>query len=529
MIVAGLDRHESAGGGCDSRGGLQEHIHLGVVQMVQQTRTEREIKRRQRQSRQVGRTRLDEGAALAVVATGPSQIVARGLDAVVTDRAKAGSPPTRTTADVQYHRTLLHRKMALAELAFSRFVTQRPLDPVVGRRESQKPPRSSRSRAGGSVDWAAAVTHRTDFRRTRRRLATACYARPMVVLVTGGAGFIGSAVVRDLVAQTDWKVVNVDALTYASNPDAASWEFPEHRYRFIRTDICDRPAIAAVFAEHRPSAVIHLAAESHVDRSIDGPAPFIRTNVAGTATMLEEARAHWSSLPPGQRESFRFVHVSTDEVFGDLEPDAPPASEASPYRPSSPYAASKASSDHLARAWHRTWGLPVLVTNCSNNYGPFQFPEKLVPHVVLSALAGHRIPVYGAGDQVRDWLHVEDHARALRAALDRGEPGRTYLFGSGEGRRNLEVVQAICSALDTLSPATAPIGGHASLVEHVADRPGHDRRYAVDPTQSRRELGWVPATRLEEGLRATVAWYVENRSWWQRILQGKYRLERIGT
>ena len=351
----------------------------------------------------------------------------------------------------------------------------------------------------------------------------------MVVLVTGGAGFIGSAVVRDILANTAWKVVNLDALTYASNPDARSWRHAEGRYAFEHADVCDAEAVRAILARHSPDAVLHLAAESHVDRSIDGPAPFIRTNVVGTGTLLQEARAHWESLPPGRRPAFRFVHVSTDEVYGDLGFGTAPATEASPYRPSSPYAASKAASDHLVRAWHRTWGFPAIVTNCSNNYGPCQFPEKLIPHIALSAIKGRRLPVYGRGDQVRDWIHVDDHARGLRAALGRGVPGETYNFGGGEERRNIDVVAAIAAHLEELAPSARPAAGYASLVEHVADRPGHDRRYAIDCSKARAELGWRPELDFDAGLRGTVAWYLGNEPWWARILDGTYRLERMGT
>jgi dTDP-glucose 4,6-dehydratase len=350
----------------------------------------------------------------------------------------------------------------------------------------------------------------------------------MVVLVTGGAGFIGSAVVRDLLSNTGWRVVNVDCLTYASDPEAADWDAHGGRYAFERADVCDGPALRRILREHRPDAILHLAAESHVDRSIDGPAPFIRTNVVGTGTLLAEAREHWSGLGDAARGRFRFVGVSTDEVYGDLDAGRPPADESAPYRPSSPYAASKAAADHLVRAWHRTWGFPAIVTNCSNNYGPRQFPEKLIPHMVLSAIAGRPMPVYGRGDQVRDWIHVDDHARGLRLALERGVPGETYNFGGSGERRNIDVVHAIAAALEELAPGRRPAGGYASLVRHVEDRPGHDRRYAIDAAHARRALGWSPMHGFGDGLRATVAWYLDNEAWWTRILAGSYRLERIG-
>jgi len=350
----------------------------------------------------------------------------------------------------------------------------------------------------------------------------------MVVLVTGGAGFIGSAVVRDILANTAWKVVNLDALTYASNPDAPSWRRDDGRYEFERADVCDAGAVREILARHSPDAIIHLAAESHVDRSIDGPSPFIRTNVVGTGTLLQEARAHWDSLPAERRGAFRFLHVSTDEVYGDLGFGTAPATESSPYRPSSPYAASKAASDHLVRAWHRTWGFPAIVTNCSNNYGAFQFPEKLIPHVTLSAIHGRPLPVYGRGDQVRDWIHVEDHARGLRAALERGVPGETYNFGGDGECRNIDVVEAIAANLERFAYPARPTAGFASLIEHVADRPGHDRRYAIDCSKAREQLGWRAEVPFAEGLRRTVAWYLDNERWWSRILDGSYRLERIG-
>ncbi len=347
-----------------------------------------------------------------------------------------------------------------------------------------------------------------------------------IVLVTGGAGFIGSAVVRQYIAETDWTVVNVDKLTYAGNLESLAGAREHPRHRFERVDICDRAELDRVFREHQPDAVMHLAAESHVDRSIDGPAAFIRTNVLGTYTLLEAARAYWSGLEGKRRERFRFHHVSTDEVYGDLGPADPPFTEATPYAPSSPYSASKAASDHLVRAWHRTYGLPVVVTNCSNNYGPYQFPEKLIPLMILNALAGKPLPVYGRGDNVRDWLYVEDHARALRLVLERGRVGETYNIGGRAERTNLEVVRAVCRLVDEMRPD--PAGPRERLIRFVADRPGHDRRYAMDTTKIERELGWRPRESFETGLAKTVRWYIENPGWWRRVLDGTYRLERLG-
>jgi dTDP-glucose 4,6-dehydratase len=345
-------------------------------------------------------------------------------------------------------------------------------------------------------------------------------------LVTGGAGFIGSALVRQLIAQTDHRVVNVDCLTYAGNIESLG-EAREHpRHAFHRVDICDAAALRGVFETEQPDAVLHLAAESHVDRSIDGPAAFVTTNVVGTFTVLEEALRYWRGASAARRGTFRLIHVSTDEVFGSLG-DSGYFTEETPYAPSSPYSASKAGSDHLARAWCRTYGLPVIVTNCSNNYGPYQFPEKLIPLTILKAIGGESLPVYGRGENVRDWLFVEDHVLALRAVLARGEPGGTYNIGGGCELRNIDVVRAICGVLDELRPD--PRGPHERLVEFVADRPGHDYRYAIDASKVRRELGWSPREDFASGLRKTVQWYLDNATWTERVRSGAYRGERLGA
>jgi len=344
-------------------------------------------------------------------------------------------------------------------------------------------------------------------------------------LITGGAGFIGSALVRQLIAETEHRVVDVDALTYAGNLESLG-EAREHpRHAFHQVDICDGPALRAVFEHEQPDAVLHLAAESHVDRSIDGPAAFVHTNLVGTFTLLQEALRYWRALPAARRDAFRLVHVSTDEVFGSLGDDGF-FIESTPYAPSSPYSASKAGSDHLARAWHRTYGLPVVVTNCSNNYGPYQFPEKLIPLTILKAMAGDRLPVYGRGENVRDWLFVDDHARALRTVAAKGAPGETYNIGGGNERRNIDVVRAICALLDELRPDAGR--QHERLIEFVTDRPGHDHRYAIDPSKIRRELGWSPSEDFESGLRKTVQWYLRNATWTERVMSGAYRGERLG-
>jgi dTDP-glucose 4,6-dehydratase len=349
----------------------------------------------------------------------------------------------------------------------------------------------------------------------------------MKILVTGGAGFIGSAVCRLFVGELGLTVLNVDKLTYAANTASLKPVEDDPRYAFHRADIVDRPVIAALLASFAPDAILHLAAESHVDRSIDGPGEFITTNIDGTYALLEAAREYWHSLPAEAAERFRFHHVSTDEVFGSLGPEGS-FSETSRYQPNSPYAASKAASDHLVRAWHETFGLPTVMSNCSNNYGPYHFPEKLIPLVILKALHGEPIPVYGKGDNIRDWLYVEDHARALHAVLTQGRPGESYNIGGDGERTNLEVVTAICDLLDELRPGSAH-RPHARLITFVDDRPGHDRRYAMDAAKIRGELGWRPRESFETGLRRTVTWYLDKRWWWEPIWSTRYRGARLGT
>lgn len=339
------------------------------------------------------------------------------------------------------------------------------------------------------------------------------------ILITGGAGFIGSAVVRQFIQDTSHQVVNVDKLTYAGNLASLATISDNPRYRFEQVDICDAAEIARVFARHQPDAVMHLAAESHVDRSITGPAAFIQTNIVGTYTLLEAARQYWNGLDAERRAAFRFHHISTDEVYGTLG-DEGFFTEETAYQPNSPYSASKASSDHLVRAWHHTYGFPVVTTNCSNNYGSHHFPEKLIPLVILNAVAGKPLPIYGKGDNVRDWLFVDDHARALRLVLERGRLGETYNIGGWNEKTNLEVVQAICTILDELHPQGVP---HAQLITYVQDRPGHDQRYAIDAGKIERELGWKPQETFETGLRKTVEWYLSNTDWVNGVLSGDYQ------
>ena len=351
--------------------------------------------------------------------------------------------------------------------------------------------------------------------------------RGMKVLVTGGAGFIGSAVCRFLVGEVGAEVLNLDKLTYAANLDSLRPVESHPRYRFHRCDIGDRAALAELLRGFEPDAVLHLAAESHVDRSIDGPGEFIKTNIEGTYVLLEAALDYWRGLQADNAAGFRFHHVSTDEVFGSLGPDGK-FTEESRYQPNSPYAASKAASDHLVRAWQETFGLPTVLSNCSNNYGPYHFPEKLIPLAILKALHGEPIPVYGKGDNVRDWLYVEDHARALNAILTGGRPGESYNVGGDGERTNLEVVTAICELLDEMLP-NSPYRPHGGLITFVTDRPGHDRRYAMDWTKLENELGWRPRESFETGLRKTVAWYLDNRWWWEPIWSARYRGDRLGT
>ncbi|PMM56253.1 dTDP-glucose 4,6-dehydratase [Vibrio lentus] len=356
----------------------------------------------------------------------------------------------------------------------------------------------------------------------------------MKILVTGGAGFIGSAVIRRIILDTQDTVINLDKLTYAGNLESLTEVSNSARYAFEQVDICNRSELDLVFAEHKPDAVMHLAAESHVDRSITGPAAFIETNIVGTYTLLEATRKYWNTLDEDAKQAFRFHHISTDEVYGDLPhpdeaaegTDLPMFLETTSYEPSSPYSASKASSDHLVRAWLRTYGLPIIVTNCSNNYGPYHFPEKLIPLVILNALEGKDLPIYGKGDQIRDWLFVEDHARALYKVVTEGKVGETYNIGGHNEKKNLEVVSTICDILDTLVPKES---AYAEQITYVQDRPGHDRRYAIDSSKMQRELDWTPEETFETGLRKTVQWYLDNSAWCQNVQDGSYQRERLGV
>lgn len=358
---------------------------------------------------------------------------------------------------------------------------------------------------------------------------TDAYNRTMRILVTGGAGFIGSALIRHLLQTSDHLILNVDVLNYAGNLVSLTQAKDHPHYSFSQTNICSAVEIGTQLKRFQPDIIIHLAAESHVDRSIDDPAEFIQTNIVGTYTLLEQCRQYWEGLEPQRKQDFRFHHVSTDEVYGDLMYTDTRFTESTPYNPSSPYSASKAGSDHLVRAWHRTYGLPILISNCSNNYGPYQFPEKLIPQMILNALHGKTMPIYGTGGQVRDWLYVDDHVRALVAVATQGTVGETYNIGANNEQRNLDVAQAICSILEELRPGKpAGLAHYSDLITQVEDRPGHDQRYAIDASKIRTELGWQAQESFETGLRKTVLWYLENTSWWERILNGAYRLDRLG-
>ncbi len=357
----------------------------------------------------------------------------------------------------------------------------------------------------------------------------------MKVLITGGAGFIGSAVIRHIIKNTQDSVINLDKLTYAGNLESLAEVSDSNRYVFEQVDICNASELSRVFKQYQPDAVMHLAAESHVDRSIDGPAEFIQTNIVGTYTLLEAARAYWNNLTADKRNSFRFHHISTDEVYGDLEGPEDLFTEQTPYAPSSPYSASKASSDHLVRAWLRTYGFPTIVTNCSNNYGPYHFPEKLIPLVILNALEGKALPIYGKGDQVRDWLYVEDHACALYKVVTEGEIGETYNIGGHNEKQNIEVVKSICALLEELVPKSefsklsGNAGGFEGLITYVQDRPGHDIRYAIDASKIDKELSWKPEETFETGMKKTVQWYLNNSEWATRVQDGSYQRERLGA
>jgi len=353
----------------------------------------------------------------------------------------------------------------------------------------------------------------------------------MKFLVSGGAGFIGTAVIRHLIHDLDHQVVNVDKLTYAGNLESLESVSHSPLYTFEQIDICDSESIKRLFDQQQPDKIMHLAAESHVDRSIDGPAEFIQTNIIGTYVMLDVAKQYYSKLPEEKKQNFRFHHISTDEVYGDLHGTTDLFTEETPYAPSSPYSASKASSDHLVRAWHRTYNFPIIITNCSNNYGPYQFPEKLIPLTILNAISGKPLPIYGKGDQIRDWLHVEDHAKALVKVLQEGKIGETYNIGGNNEKTNLEVVETICKILEELLPiknSTLNIQNYKNLITFVADRPGHDIRYAIDATKISNELNWQPQETFETGIKKTVQWYLNNKTWWQRVQDGSYQGERLG-
>ncbi|HGJ5892568.1 MAG TPA: dTDP-glucose 4,6-dehydratase [Arsenophonus apicola] len=349
------------------------------------------------------------------------------------------------------------------------------------------------------------------------------------ILVTGGAGFIGSAVVRHIIEHTDDSVLVVDSMTYAGNLESLASVIESPRYSFAQINICDRPAMDKIFQQYQPDAIMHLAAESHVDRSIDGPAAFIETNIVGTYLLLEAARNYWNHLDQQKKPLFRFHHISTDEVYGDLHTTAGLFTETTPYAPSSPYSASKASSDHLVRAWQRTYGLPTLVTNCSNNYGPYHFPEKLIPLMILNAIAGKSLPVYGQGEQIRDWLYVEDHARALHLVISQADAGKTYNIGGYNERKNIDVVNTICDLLEELRPIKPNgVTHYRDLITYVTDRPGHDMRYAIDASKIEQELGWKPQETFESGMHKTVEWYLSNETWWRHVQDGSYAGQRLG-
>ncbi len=350
----------------------------------------------------------------------------------------------------------------------------------------------------------------------------------LTFFITGGAGFIGSALVRHLISQTNHNVINIDDLTYAGNVESLASISRNPNYQFEKTNICDADAIKQLFEIHQPDIVMHLAAESHVDRSIESPLAFLQTNIMGTGVLLDQSKLYWEQLPPNKKASFRFHHISTDEVYGNLGADGL-FHEQTPYDPSSPYSASKASSDHLVRAWNKTYGLPTIITNCSNNYGPYHFPEKLIPHVILNALHGKPLPIYGDGNQIRDWLYVDDHARALHHVATTGSIGETYNIGGNNEKTNIHVVNTICDLLEELAPEHKQANTHyKDLITFVKDRPGHDTRYAIDASKIQNDLNWYPEESFESGLRKTVQWYLNNKQWWQRVLSGDYQLERIG-